>query len=100
VVSAERASQEEVDAVLATAQMLTGGNSVYTPELIANAYLGFVTMGGGVYRIPMTVEGHPVIEGGVTLGATAASVVGHEGVHLAGELDENVANAIWWGIRP
>jgi len=124
-----KAAPNEVAAVDAAAQRLTGGSANYTPGDVQFAY-GAVTTPGNIYRIPMTAGGYPVAVGGLTqtgggqepwvafrsdvlsligagdlgrtmgnLGFDVATIVGHEGTHLLGAREPQ-ALRVKWGFRP
>ena len=126
---AQQASDDQITGVVTAAGRLTGGNSEFTPELVAAGYQQLAKT-KSIYVFPMTVEGHAVIDGAVTQtggglpaysafrvdalnaiaagdlgriignrGMNAANILGHEGAHLWGARDP--ANyAIKWGFRP
>ena len=122
----EKQTDAEVAALLAAASRLTGGSAEFDPASVALMYRG-VARAGGVYVLPATVEGYPVLTGGATstgrgTGAVAfgravisaystgilgvkigrfnvANIIGHEGAHLL-NADENQAYALMWGGRP
>ena len=61
----QQASDSQISGVVASAARLTGGNKQYTPDLVLQGYQTLAAS-NSIYVIPMTVNGHPVLQGGVT----------------------------------
>lgn len=62
---AQQVSESDAAAVVTAAGHLTGGNKEYTPKLVAKGY-AILAAAGSIYVFPASVDGHDVMEGGVT----------------------------------
>jgi len=123
----QKATPAQTEALGHAAARLEGGSAEFTPATVQWAY-GVITDRDMVFSFPETVDGHAVLEGGLTkiggldswvgfrsdvwsgvvagdlgmsvgnLGFNVVTVIGHEGVHLLGGSHKQ-ALAVTWSFK-